>query len=270
MVFSVDKLACTPSARWSVSARQRRTRLLYYEALATTLEHLLRSEGPWRLTTRRVTQREVLDQPGGPALAKSTFNSLFGRNATSALVSAIGDELAAPYTDDLGRCAAELRVHTYQPYRDEWLTSLCAADDLSRRQATVLLVRAVADWARHNPAVAMYLDHVPPLVAVEDLVVLSRAPLGPADAAVFLGQAARLATNGDRPLADVVADVCDELLAAAFDVVATLSGVLDELRDRLATVTRIGEKLPAQARDELARQLTPAFADVLAALRPSA
>jgi hypothetical protein len=271
MTYFVERLGSTVTARWYVAVtgtqlrtRNRlRTRVSCYDALEKTVKHLLGTRGGPALARAHIRHSDLA------GVAKSTLQYKFRRQNNDALLAALAAEdrplwETQPYHDGVENCAAELKVWTYWPYRDGWWTVLAEQDEPDRRLAVESLILVLAEWAEHNPAVATHLDYAPPVAAVEDLMVVSRARISPRDATTLLGKVVTRTLEGrGHPPESVLNHVHDELMFRTVDADDGLAHAMAETTNGLSALARIIPTVPPPERARLADELGPAFADIM-------
>jgi hypothetical protein len=279
MTYFVERLGRTVTARWYVAvtgtqprARSRlETRVRCYDALTKTVGHLLETHGGPALARAHIRYTDLAPLP------KSTVHHTFRRENSGALVAAIAAaedrplRETQPYRDGVENCSAELKVWTYWPYRDGWLTVLAEQEEPDRRLAVESLILVLAEWAEHNPAVATHVNYAPPVAAVEDLMVVSRARISPEDATSLLAKVVTrtLEGRGHTP-ESVLNHVHDELMFRTIDADDGLAYAKAETTNGLSALARIIPTLLPPARARLADELRPAFADIMELLcRPT-
>jgi hypothetical protein len=286
MTHFVDRLRGTPTARWHdqlTEQRRRRAslaRLPAYDALESMLRRHLDSGGGdvTALARARFTQAMLLEETGVP---RSTLHHMFHADKPPCLVyrespGADGDEYGGDAVAALGIStargiwAAELKVWTYWPWRDGWLDVLTGLADPRRRTAAESLVLMVAAWAGQHPAVAACDDFAPPLGAVEDLLVVSRARMGASDAVGLLSTVVRRALHDrGRGPAGLLNVVHERLMGLAFDAGDGLDHAMAELTASVSSLARLVPTVPPAARARLADELGPTFADLMELLCPT-
>jgi len=251
-------------------------RARYYQPLLDAVKSDLPAKGVYTAPVPHIRQKDLAETGQRP---RSTFNSLFGdADNASGDGRCLARELRVKRpglaelrsdTNRVARCADEVRIWTFWPFRDGWLAELDQFAEPTRRTAAETLVLMVAEWARRRPEAAVYPAPAPPMAAVEDLVVVSRAAIGPAPALALLTQVVWLALDGrNRRGEDIVDMVHDELMRLAFDAEGGAAAAIDEVTNGVTTLTRIIPTLSPADRDQLAHELGPTFADLMVLLCP--
>jgi len=155
--------------------RHWRTRTGYYQVIS----HLLEAQGPSSLG-----MAEVIGRAGGGrstlyAVAAAGTVAEAYRTATRPAVRMLADLAGA---EPIDRLVGETKVWSFWPMRQAWLREL---DEMlpaaefapsSRR-----LAATVARWRAAHPVLAAAQAGLPPLCALEDLMIVSRDTLSPSE-----------------------------------------------------------------------------------------
>jgi hypothetical protein len=151
------------------------TKVVYYQAAA----ELLAARPGHPLTWKSVV---AAARPRG---CRSTFYEVAGAHARHRMVDdLIADgradamQIALRYlrTDPVEQLIDETKVWSFWPYRQQ-LIARHLVGETTREGLEATLIDALTAWARHNPALAAAVGHMPPACAVEDLTVLHEGQL---------------------------------------------------------------------------------------------
>ncbi len=162
-----------------------RTKVSYYRAME---DHLVLAPSP-PLTWDAIVS---MVRPRG---SRTTFYDVIGAKAAHPLLGeyeadrgGYGEQIAALYPrgSAVQKLIDETKVWSFWGHRTGWLKQLERAPDITRRVAAECLIRVLANWAATHPQIAAALSCVPPMCAVEDLLVVGAFSGTAADAAEML------------------------------------------------------------------------------------
>lgn len=175
MLCMTRRLEGSVAARWreriaGVDERQRswKTRVGYYRAVSAALSE---SDSP------EIDVRDIIHRHRDGK--QSTLYSVAGKgellaayHAHSGSIRGVGDLIGS---EPVVKLIAETKVWSFWPFRNAWVREVDVrfpSGDLEPAQHA--LVRTLRQWHDTHPKLGASLDGLPPLCAVEDLIVLSR------------------------------------------------------------------------------------------------